>query len=205
MAWVKRCLAAAVLLGVGTASHASAAEPASSVERASATETTPDATPARAKEHWYGWQTLGTDGVAVMLASGALATGGDAAFWELSIGTFALGAPIVHAAHGRPLVALGDFVLRLGVPFVGMYLGAQIDAHSAWKCDGDIACGPSDTATITGGLIGGVAVSALDAGVFAFEPPAPEKHRVLASNGPRLWPSIALTPRGGRAALVGSF
>jgi len=58
---------------------------------------------------------------------------------------------------------------------------------------------------ITGGLIGGVAVSALDAAVFAYEAPAPEKHRVLASNRPRLWPSIALTPRGGRATLVGSF
>jgi len=112
------------MAGMTATPHASAAEPTSSAERALATDPIPDETPARVKDHWYGWQTLGTDGVAAMLASGALATGGDETFWGLSIGTFALGAPIVHVAHGRPLVALGDFVLRLGVPFVGMFLGA---------------------------------------------------------------------------------
>ena len=82
------------------------------MERSFATEPTPDAPPTRVKEHWYGWQTLGTDGVAALLASGALATGGDGTFWGLSIGTYALGAPSVHLAHGRPWVATGDFVLR---------------------------------------------------------------------------------------------
>jgi hypothetical protein len=183
----------------------SAAEPTSSVERTRATEFTPDAPASPVKEHWYGWQTLSTDSVAAMLASGAIATGGDAEFWGLSIGTFALGAPIIHVAHGRPWVALGDFVLRLGVPFVGIYLGAQIDSHQPWKCDANLYCQMRDTAMITGGLIGGVAVSALDAAVFSYEAPAPEKHRVLASSGPRIAPSVALTPRGGRVALVGSF
>lgn len=189
---------------MAAAPHASAAEPTSSAS-APTSEPVPDAPSARVKEHWYGWQTLAPDGVAAMMASAALATGGDPAFWELSIGTFALGAPIVHVAHGRPLVGLGDFVLRLGVPFVGMYLGGQIDVRQPYQCDADLYCTQPETGMITGGLIGGVAVSALDAAVFAYEAPAPEKHRVLASAGPRIWPSFALTPRGGRAALLGSF
>jgi hypothetical protein len=139
-----------------------------------------------------------------MLASGALATGGDAGFWELSIGTFALGAPIVHVAHGRPLVALGDFVLRLGVPFVGLYIGGQFDIHQPWTCDANGYCQQTMAGMTTGGIIGGVAVSALDAAVFAYEAAPAERRRVLAK-APSISPSLALMPRGGRVTVVGSF
>jgi len=170
-------------------------------------DSTFDDEPAPVPERWYGWQTLVPDATAMSLAALTLATEEDTALWELGIGTFALGGPIVHAIHDRPLLALGDFALRVGVPFAGLFIGAQIDAMQPMECfeDGplDNTCEMSQTAGITGGVLGAVLVATLDATVFSYEPIKPERRPPVIKA--RVQPTFAITSDGARAGVVGIF
>jgi hypothetical protein len=193
---VKRVLVAALL-----ATSLSRARPAAAEEQFF--DAPPAAPPPR--EQWYGWQTLAVDGVAAAMATTALAlkTGAATDFWGLGIGTYALGAPIIHVVHGRPWVGLGDLGLRLGVPFVGMFIGSQFDHHMT--CVDNTDCTLSDTGMIAGGLIGASAISVIDAAALTYETPeAPKSHYAEASR-PRIWPSVAVTPRGSRVGIAGTF
>jgi hypothetical protein len=156
---------------------------------------------------WYGWQTLTTDGAAGALAAGTFATNGgvEVTFWTLGIGTYALGPPIIHLAHGRPAMATGDLALRLGVPALGMLLGAQVDASKPLHCNEMLDCHQSSDGMVAGGLIAAAAVAALDASVFAYDASERRIHKDAARAGFAWWPSLALTPRGGRAGVSGSF
>jgi hypothetical protein len=87
---------------IGVAGRAQA-DPGSGKPPAVATET-----------RWYGWQTLLTDGGAVALPVVAATSRNEpltAVALVAGAGVFALGAPIVHLAHGRP----GAFGLSLGL------------------------------------------------------------------------------------------
>lgn len=164
-----------------------------------------DPAPARSSERWYGWQTLATDGFAAAMATTALAmnNGNSDAFWALGIGSYTLGAPIIHFVHDRPWVGAGDFALRLGVPFVGMFLGSKFDDHMT--CDWNMDCRLSDTGMIAGGLIGAAAISILDASAFTYEAPRPAKTHYAEAARPRIWPNLALTPKGGRIGVSAAF
>lgn len=64
---------------------------------------------------WYGWQTLTTDGVAVgaMVSIGLVRDWGVAgALGLVGTSSYLLGAPIIHAAHGRWGAAFGSLGLR---------------------------------------------------------------------------------------------
>lgn len=77
--------------------------------------------PPLAKEkHWYGWQTLTTYGVALAAMPAAAALGADrggGVVVLIGAASYTFSAPIVHAAHGRWLPALGSLGLRV-VPSV---------------------------------------------------------------------------------------
>src|SRR3954469_29359 len=79
--------------------------------------------PPLTKRHWYGWQTLATDGagLALIVTGGAPQYRGPAAVTAASIGVGALflGGPLVHVAHGRWGTGVLDFGLRLTLPLVG--------------------------------------------------------------------------------------
>lgn len=79
-----------------------------------------------AKSHWYGWQTLITDGASLALLTAAAGTkSGDAtgSLVALSGLTYALGGPIVHWSHGNGLKGAASLGLRVGIPVVLAGLG----------------------------------------------------------------------------------
>jgi hypothetical protein len=156
-------------------------------------------------EHWYGPHTLAADAIPASLFLLAIPVDNDseAGFWATGAVAFAVGAPGVHLAHGQPWAALGSLGMRLSVPIVGMFIGAKIDESLPMKCGPMLDCEMSSTYLTAGGLIGAAAVSAIDASLVAFER-QPER-TVAASYGVSLFPAFALSERGGRLSLSGSF
>lgn len=71
---------------------------------------------------WYGHQTLIADGLVLTTAVVAASTKAPA-LGLLSFGTYVLGAPLVHIAHGHSERGMADVALRLGGPFV-LFVGA---------------------------------------------------------------------------------
>src|SRR5262245_7305404 len=67
---------------------------------------------------WYGWQTLAIDGTAFATWTVTSLVGKTQARPPVSTvnlagrGVYLLGAPIVHAVHGKPGAAIGSLALR---------------------------------------------------------------------------------------------
>jgi hypothetical protein len=127
------------------------------------------------RSHWYGWQTLSTDGAAigVLVLAGSLIHHDDTdsqravadSVLVLSAATYALGGPIVHAAHQQWGTAGASAGLRIGLPLTGILVGAALDR-----------CGPntdSDTCGVIGPslgmLLGFSAAMAIDASALSYE------------------------------------
>jgi hypothetical protein len=154
-------------------------------------------------ERWYGWQTLLTDAAAITLTVALTANADehdDAAVigaFVIGASAFALGGPIVHAAHGHWGKAGISLASRLGLSFIGAAIGAGIgaDSCSQYVYDHD-GCAIEDGAL---GLIAGAAIAVIvDAAVLAREPvPAPSRNDAL----------FVFTPlrSGGGLTLVGKF
>jgi hypothetical protein len=152
----------------------------------------------RPKKVWYGWQTLVVDGAGLLV--GALAasndSGGMAGVASLN---YAVGAPIVHAAHGEGIRALASIGLRTALPGAVGLLAYAVSDNS------------SDESAIYGGIVlGAIGAMALDAGVLAYEEhcgcdrDAKAAKKSVAKSF-SITPSVA--PRAGGATLgvVGSF
>ncbi len=130
---------------------------------ASAAETPAD--PPR--RSWYGLQTLVADGGAI---AGGIATSG-----TLFLPGYLLGAPIVHAIHGRPLRGLVDLGLRLGMPLAGASLlgGARYLATRE--------SGPSLlTFSVLGAASGAVTAVSVDATVLAWDDAGARKQNAFS-------------------------
>jgi hypothetical protein len=131
---------------------------------------------------WYGDQTLAVDlGTLALLAVGGAVAGAtkDDSFGGVvaaaGVVGYWLGGPLVHAAHGRGMVATQDFLLRFFLPGIGAIAGVIVGSvvgaqYSCGTGDG----GPFNCGTIWGliaGDFGGFAAAiALDAAVLAREP-----------------------------------
>lgn len=85
--------------------------------------------------------------VLVDLASVATAVGGakDDQVFTIGVAGLALGAPIVHLAHGNPGRALASAALRSGLTVGGAYVASAActpsDDHDDWHCLGDAMLG----------------------------------------------------------------
>jgi hypothetical protein len=144
---------------------------------------------------WYGSQTLATDAAAfALLVSAAIAVAqkndmaGEALVYT-SLGSYVVGGPIVHAAHGNWGRAFGSFGLRVAAPILGAFLGAALE-----NCSGGDFCG------VAGGVVGfavgaGTAI-ALDAAVIA---------RESVSVGPAVTPVVVTGKDGTWLGLSGRF
>jgi hypothetical protein len=75
----------------------------------------------------YRWQIVLADIAAVSAALVSAQPGIDREdeFRAAGYGTFALGAPIIHAANGHGRRAIGSLALRVGLPLLGAYVGAK--------------------------------------------------------------------------------
>ncbi len=93
---------------------------------------------------WYGGPMLAADGASlavfwtgVALAARAARTGGSQGGGDLlasvGAGGFVLGAPVVHAIHGRRGVAVTSFGLRLLMPATASYLAFVL---TGYRCIG---------------------------------------------------------------------
>jgi hypothetical protein len=115
---------------------------------------------------YRGW-TIGADVTAVTLFALAVDKE-DYDLLTLSVGTYALGAPLVHAVHGRTGHAFASLGMRLGFPLLGAMLGEGL--HTEPKCGGYYDdCydeGPSDEAVI-GALLGIGAAMIVDSAYLA--------------------------------------
>jgi hypothetical protein len=84
--------------------------------------------PVATESHWYGWQTLLTDGGAIALPVLASTLGNEPATTVAlcaGAGAFVLGAPIVHLAHGREGAFALSLGLRLALPALGLAVLSQ--------------------------------------------------------------------------------
>jgi hypothetical protein len=111
--------------------------------------------------------------------------------WALA--TYAFGAPLVHAFHGRAGHALGSAALRIGLPLATAYLLAQTHhGCNSETCDDDGPIGE----VILGLGIGVLGASIIDTAFLAKgdDPPA------------RRWsPTVTATHTGLSLGVVGSF
>jgi hypothetical protein len=204
------CFLASLLAAGALASPARAADPVPAE---------PAAPPAEPSTHWYGYQTLATDGGALAFAVALAASHDQSSQQGLAVGTLAvygLGGPTVHFAHQQVGKGFLDLGLRLGLPvlagFVGGLIGYAAAAPSSaqnWfsKFDGEV------TGAAFGGLAGVVGASTIDAVFLAREPasagntsdaPASAPPPVSTSKA-TIAPSFTVTPerQGGGTALLG--
>ena len=195
-----------LLLLAGTAA---ADEPVAPPSAPPAPVSTPAEPPAPSR--WYGWQTLSAD-AATALTTVLVVQTGNAGLAATNLGAgFSLGGPIVHLAHGRPLVALGDLAIRAG----GVVLGALV-AEAAFNCHAP--SGPpgsenddhgaygicQDLAVAYGGAIAGVAAIVVDASALSWDKPSTGSAATVGRSF-TLEPTLTLTRDQAGLGIRGTF
>lgn len=181
------CLVLALLVA-GVPARAVAAEPST------VPSTSPQPSPApELRKHWYGRDVLISDAVsATVLGLGLMDVGGTP-FMVAGATGYALGAPIVHLVHRRPIEAIASFVLRVPAPLI---IGGGTALTYCARVPGD-TCGiagiPPALTLITAAIV-------VDAALLSTElVPDPPKSR-YASPPLRITPTLSITRR---EALVG--
>jgi hypothetical protein len=167
-----------------------------------------DDTAAPKSTRWYGWQTLTLDGAALLMTTFGASNNRDASalLWA-ALGTYALGGPLVHAAHEAPGKAGASLLLRVGAPIVLGYAGYAASSKGSWD-DGVIL-------TSFGVLAGLATAITVDAAVLArekVEPPAvpaseneEPKTGAVRKNSVRVSATFIPTRNGGTVGAVGTF
>jgi hypothetical protein len=89
----------------------------------------------------------------------------------MALGTYLLGAPIVHATHHRPGRAAGSLALRAGLPILGIAIGLK----SVHTCNGDVCDEGPGAAPILGMVAGMIAASVIDTAFLAKGDEAPTR------------------------------
>jgi hypothetical protein len=146
---------------------------------------------------WYGYQNLGADGAALVLAlgAGAMQENGEVLAWA-AFGTYALGSPVIHYLNGGgPGRSLGSVAMRLGLPVAGGFIGmAAVSCdHEGEDCGWDELGG-----LLIGGTIGVGAAVFIDDFVLAQK----ERHVVR----PMWAPTVAPSAGGGMTfGIAGTF
>ena len=154
-----------------------------------------------AGRHWYGWQTLATDGAGLaLLIAARQAAGPHERYGPLAEGlaysgftSLLIGAPTVHWAHGRLGTGFASLALRSGVPAVSYYLLSH-----PGSCEGE--CSQQLLSTLTAVLILPAPIL-IDAIWLAREKPEPGSAATHALERLRFYPSIALERRHFAATL----
>src|SRR5580704_17465658 len=116
--------------------------PSSDVEGPAGTPAEPPSPPAPVRV-WYGYQTAVCDvvSIAVFAVGLDLARSSSTSLLGISLGAassfgYVLAAPIVHFAHDRDRVAVGDIALRAGLIGIGVGFAAPMVADAtviAWE------------------------------------------------------------------------
>ena len=147
------------------------------------------------------------------LAATSDSNGATQLFAYSGLGTFALGGPIVHAAHGRWGIAGADLGLRVGGVMAGFLIGGMVGAASSPPCvvddgasgsGGFCALNGEAEGAFIGTMVGAVAAAAIDASVLA-------RRKVRISDDDARTSAFTWTPTitpgrsGASASVVGTF
>ena len=103
--------------------------------------------------------------VADLAALGLLVVGADGVgppdvLTQAAIGTYALGAPLVHLGNGHGLRAVASLALRVALPAAGAAIGVRLQGHS--ECTSCIDNPPPLVGLIFGLGVGGLTAVVLD-------------------------------------------
>lgn len=184
-------------------------EPEASPEAIAAPPPAYEQSAPREREHWYGKDILITDGVSIGAGLG-LGLANPGAGVGVFLGGFALGGPIVHLTHGRPLAALGSLLLRVGAPTLGFFTGYSVAKVGGRGEDDD--SGPAGAALV-GAVLGYAAAVSIDAAVLAREdlpenddPDFISRKRIAPASAAFSWaPTLAPVRDGAVAGIGGRF
>ncbi len=159
---------------------------------------------------WYGWQTLLADSTAIGFLGIAVASQNPS--WLAPSGVvYVAGGPSIHLAHGRVGALAGSLALRVGLPLVGVGLGAATANCSAQQQSDDedsgTACGL--TGAVYGFIVGAGVAMVLDMAVLSWEPSTEPTTKEAPVPPPAVAWSVAPTmdPKSGAkgVAMVGTF
>ena len=153
-----------------------------------------DAEAPEPQTHWYGWQTLATDGAAVTLfIAGASADSGAVAV--LGVGTYVLGGPVVHWTHDGGWRGWASLGIRVGGPVLvglgGFALGSGCEGEDAEVC-------PAVGAALFGSL-GLVSAIIVDAAVLGYEEVKPSDDEISWT------PTVDVGRSQARLGVAGTF
>jgi hypothetical protein len=162
---------------------------------------------------WYGWQILIADGTAFALVVGGAGSNNGSqtnqGVVDVGVGTYLLGGPIVHFAHGSVGKGFGSLGLRVGLPVGGALGGLILGAIGSSGNSNGIS--PALEVAGVGFVLGIIAAPILDVTLLAYEYPS-ARDKAARSAPPRLQLApVAAVPRdaSGRMAptlgLVGAF
>ena len=141
-----------------------------------------------------------------LFIGGLAAAEADTTFWLAGSAVFAVGGPVVHLLHERPLVGLASFGLRTGLPALGFAIGMAFTdmnpspALPGANDDPDEGIKPY----MIGGLAGVATASFLDAAFLAYDT-SPERARNSETSAANLGVSFGVAPGGGRITVLGAF
>lgn len=146
----------------------------------------------------YRGQTLLADGIAAGLLIVALSSDDyDSAesMGKLSLGTYALGAPIIHLTKGRTGHALASVAMRIGFPIIGGLLGDKMS--NDYECYDDFCESNNDGQIVLGIFAGAITASALDA-IYLAKGDAPKRE-------PAWTPTARASQSGFSLGVLGKF
>jgi hypothetical protein len=144
------------------------------------------------------------------IGAGAGGAGGSAVALT-GLGGVALGAPIVHAAHGQWAIAFADLGMRVGAATLGGFVGAEVGTAAAGNgCKSQLLGCLGDTVDglAIGAAVGAFAASVVDAAVLAREPSLANETPAtpVAPAANFSWsPSVSMVKSGATAGLAGTF
>jgi hypothetical protein len=144
--------------------------------------------PPEPRKHWYGAETLVSDGVsAALLAGGLLDTAGPYFIGASALG-YSLGAPVIHFAHRRPVEGFTSFVLRVPAPLL---VGGGTALAYCSRVGGEY-CG---VAGLPPALTLMAVAVVIDAVFLSHEVERAEPPRPYAAVPLRITPTLAITQR----------
>jgi hypothetical protein len=144
---------------------------------------------------YYRWQSFGVDLAALGMFALAGKYNSDPIGYA-GLGTYALGTPILHLAHGHPGRALGSAALRIVAPVaVGTVVYYAQGSCSPSVDDCDLGHG---IFAVYGAVLTGVLVAVLDDAAFSYD-------EVARASGPIWNLSAAPTPGGFNVGVSGTF
>lgn len=145
--------------------------------------------PAPPSKTWYGWQTLGTDGIAILSFVLAASTEETVVLPAVGLGAYLLGGPTVHATHGNWGRAAISFGMRAAIPVATGGLLYAVNSCSDSSSDEGWCDLGAAVAALFGGVVGATVASVLDASVVAWErtEPTPQIVPTFGVNKSAAW------------------